>query len=351
MTDCHTYLVTGGAGFIGSHFVRTLRQKNPQATVIVYDALTYAADLRRLSGVDVQLVTGDICDKVGLEAVFSKYPITRVVHFAAETHVDRSSVDDAPFIRTNILGTHTLLQVAMSHWHTDAAGYSGKRFLHMSTDEVYGAVLPEATPRTEQHPLSPSNPYAATKAAADQLVLGAINRGRFPACIIRSSNVYGANQHPEKLIPKAMQCLQVHAPIPLYGDGAQKRCWLAVEDLCEALYTVLEAPTPAPDPECPPSIVPEGVTEAASIFNVKGDEVLSNRALLSMLHDAYTAVTGVAASEIAPIVLVPDRLYHDTFYNMSDHTFRHRFGWTPKKRLLDFFHAHFSEEAACRQDF
>lgn len=292
------YLITGGAGFIGSHFVRMLSEKR-DCFIVVYDKLTYAADLTRLVGVSYTLVEGDVLNANHFAETLRKYDITHIVHFAAETHVDRSLSDDMPFVQTNILGTASVLESASQVWRTSPDGFKDKRFVHISTDEVYGGSTEASEPSDEKAALSPSNPYAATKAAADQLVIAKMNGVGFPAIIIRSSNNFGGAQNPEKLIPKVLTCLASNLPIPVYGEGLQKRCWISAKTLCDIIDFLIEK------------------GEVGQIFNIKGMETYTNLELVKKIRRAFLEKYAIADPCYAEITFVEDRKGHDFFYNIE----------------------------------
>ncbi len=302
------FCVTGGAGFIGSHFVRWLdhlKKTDPLiGELVVYDKLTYAADLSRLKHVDYTLIEGDICSKGDFSKMLMDYSITHIIHFAAESHVDRSIHDELPFIITNILGTATIMDAASQFWLHTIDGYNGKLFVHISTDEVYGAVLESEPAATEETLLRPSNPYAATKAASDQLVIGKMNGDSFPALIVRSSNNFGMGQNTEKFIPKVLDCLIKGHPIPIYGKGLQKRCWLSAQTYSEILWDLIEA----------------NVTDA--IINVRGNETFTNLELVELMCQKYAQVQGCELSEVSQINYVKDRKNHDFFYHIDDSKLR-----------------------------
>jgi dTDP-glucose 4,6-dehydratase len=218
-------LVTGGCGFIGSHFVKRLVRAGDE--VVVLDKLTYSGNLANLDGVEHHFVQGDIADPVAVAGAGEG--CEAVVNFAAETHVDRSILSAGDFIRTDVLGTHVLLE-----WARQARA----RFVQISTDEVYGDVEPGVS-CSEDHPLRPSSPYAASKAGADLAVLAYVRTYGLEACITRGSNTYGPNQYPEKLIPLFVTNALDGEPLPLYGDGRQTRDWLHVDDHCAAIEQVL----------------------------------------------------------------------------------------------------------------
>ncbi|MBI4707922.1 MAG: dTDP-glucose 4,6-dehydratase [Candidatus Omnitrophica bacterium] len=223
-------LVTGGAGFIGSAFVRLAVKKG--ILPVIVDKLTYAGDLARLKEVECKykFYKVDICDKPRLEAVFAKEKPDAVIHFAAESHVDRSIKDASPFIEANIRGTQILLDTALKN--------KIKKFVHISTDEVYGDI--EKGKFSEESPLKPNSPYAASKAAADLLVKSYVRTFKFPALIIRASNNYGPWQYPEKFIPRAILTVLKNKKIPVYGKGLNVREWLYVEDCALGIWQVLK---------------------------------------------------------------------------------------------------------------
>jgi dTDP-glucose 4,6-dehydratase len=225
--------VTGGAGFIGSNFIRCALNSNRNYSVVNYDKLTYAGNLANLKTVEqdprYRLVKGDVCDASGVETAMRG--CEAVIHFAAESHVDRSIYEPTPVIETNVTGTFVLLQVARR--------IGIKRFVHVSTDEVYGD-LPPGTFADEKSPLRPSSPYAASKAAADLLVLSFVRTYGVPALITRSSNNYGPHQFPEKFLPLLITNALFGRPLPIYGDGTQQRDWLHVDDNCAGILAALE---------------------------------------------------------------------------------------------------------------
>ena len=261
-------LITGGAGFIGSNFVRLVLEKRPAWKVVNLDKLTYSGNLENLRDVEeieggrrYFFVEGDVCDTALVQALFSgahplfqrhkdlkptqslRCPIHAVVHFAAESHVDRSIRDASPFYRTNVEGTRVLLEGARRYWQIDerpASMRSPFRFVHVSTDEVYGSLELHQAPFTEENPLKPNSPYAASKAAADLMIQAYVHTYGLPAVITRCGNNYGPCQHPEKFIPLFITNAFEEKRLPLYGDGHQVRDWIYVGDHCSALMAVLE---------------------------------------------------------------------------------------------------------------
>lgn len=292
-------LVTGGAGFIGSNFVRALVAVGAHA-VTVLDKLTYAGNLENLDGLEIDFVRGDVAEPADVDGVLARGGFDAVAHFAAESHVDRSLTDPAPFLRTNVTGTQVLL---------DAARRAGvKRFLHISTDEVYGPMAPHAT-ADEHAPLRPTSPYSASKAAGDLLVFAARHTWRLPAVIARPSNNYGPRQHPEKAIPLFLTNAMEGKRLPVYGDGLQERDWLHVDDCVRALVALLEA---------------ERLDQA--IYNVSFG---SPRPNLEMVR----SVLRFAGRDESFIEHVADRPGHDRRYAPIPSLLRRELGWAPE---IDF---------------
>ena len=227
-------LCTGTAGFIGSNFLRILLNQTDKS-VVSLDALTYAANLDNICDITTKQHTffkGDICDIDTLRAIFKEHAIDTVFHFAAESHVDRSIMSSDPFVQTNIVGTQRLLDVSKEH--------EVKRFIHVSTDEVYGTLTNDEPPFTESHQIQPNSPYSASKAASDLLVRSYVETFGFPAIITRCSNNYGPYQFPEKLIPLMIHNAMNGKPLPVYGDGQNIRDWIHVTDHAEGILAVYE---------------------------------------------------------------------------------------------------------------
>jgi dTDP-glucose 4,6-dehydratase len=236
-------LITGGAGFIGQNLVHAWRAARPADWLVVVDAMTYAANIRSLepliTGRSIQFVKGDICDAALMRRLFDEHKFMRVAHLAAESHVDRSIADPEAFLQTNVLGTFTLLKAALDAWRA-AATLDSARFLHVSTDEVYGSLGWTDPAFTESSPYRPNSPYAASKASSDHLVRAFVATYGMPALITNCSNNYGPYQHPEKLIPLMIIHALEGKPLPVYGDGSNVRDWLHVSDHCDALINVIE---------------------------------------------------------------------------------------------------------------
>ncbi len=292
-------LVTGAAGFIGTNFVRRVLDVQPDWAIVAYDALAYAGNLANLDGLEAtgrfEFIHADICDADAVAAAFDPPPWA-VINFAAESHVDRSIVGAAEFVRTNVLGTQVLLDRARrADLH---------RFVQVSTDEVYGSLGPEGR-FTEHSPLAPNSPYSASKAAADLLVRAYHVTHGLPALVTRCSNNYGPYQFPEKVIPLFVTNLLEDQPVPLYGDGLNIRDWIHVQDHCDALLRVLE----------------EGVP--GEVYNIGADNELTNRALTyAILH-----TLGKDESLIRP---VKDRPAHDRRYAIDSGKLRRELGWRPR---------------------
>jgi len=238
-------LITGGAGFIGGNFVHYWVAQHPDDRVVVLDALTYAGNRSTLQGLiengEIEFVHGDINDSALVDELFATHSIDTVVHFAAESHVDRSIVDPDAFVHTNVLGTQALLASSRRAWQLDGAWRTGVRFHHVSTDEVYGSLGPDDPPFSETTPYAPSSPYAASKAGADHLVRAYVHTYGLPATISNCSNNYGPFHFPEKLIPLLIVNALLGKQLPVYGDGRQIRDWLFVGDHCVAIERILAA--------------------------------------------------------------------------------------------------------------
>jgi dTDP-glucose 4,6-dehydratase len=238
-------LVTGGAGFIGGNFVAYWLREHPDDSVVVLDALTYAGNMMTLAIASendrFSFVRGDIVDVQTVARAIGDHEIDTIVHFAAESHVDRSIVEPGTFVRTNVMGTQVLLDAARTAWRLSNGWRSNCRFHHVSTDEVYGSLGPGDPAFTEQTPYSPNSPYAASKAASDHLVRAYHHTYRLPVTISNCSNNYGPYQFPEKLIPLMIVNALQGVPLPIYGDGRQVRDWLFVEDHCAAIDCILQA--------------------------------------------------------------------------------------------------------------
>ncbi len=318
----HNVLVTGGAGFIGSNYVRYLLENEPDVRVVTLDALTYAGRLENLAELPFPeqhiFVHGNICDWELVTDLFHRYAIDTLVHFAAETHVDRSILGPASFIETNINGTFTLLEAARQAWLADKIHpLEEVRFHHISTDEVYGSLQPGDPPFNERTPYAPNSPYAATKAASDHLARAYHVTYGLPVTITNCSNNYGPCQFPEKLIPLMVLNARDGKPLPVYGDGMQVRDWLYVEDHCEAIQLVAKhgrvgEPYAIGGNNQPPNI--EIVKTICEIL----DELQPG-----VLHSPHSSL----------IKYVADRPGHDRRYAMDISKIQRELGWQPRQTL------------------
>lgn len=263
-------LITGGAGFIGVNFVRYWRAKNPNDTVVVYDALTYAGNKASLDGVDgVMLIEADICDDAAVDKAMTDHMIDTIVHFAAESHVDRSITGPDAFITTNVVGTHSLLKAAKKHW-LDAG--KPHRFHHVSTDEVYGTLDADDPGFSETTPYAPNSPYSASKAGSDHLVRAYHHTFGLETTISNCSNNYGPYQFPEKLMPLFLLNALNGRNLPIYGDGLNIRDWLYVEDHCYGIDLILQNGRPG------------------EVYNIGGGAELTNIAVIDHLCAAVDKV-------------------------------------------------------------
>ena len=305
-------LVTGGAGFIGSNFVLSTLELTGEP-IVTLDKLTYAAsemNLARLKGdTRHQLVRGDICDRELVRALLQKHRPRAIVHFAAESHVDRSIEGPAEFVQTNIVGTWSLLEEARTFARDPAF-----RFLHVSTDEVYGTLGAEDPAFTEETPYAPNSPYAASKAASDHLVRAYFHTYGLPVVTTNCSNNYGPHQFPEKLIPLMIRNALAGKPLPVYGDGRNVRDWLYVADHCDALRRVLEK------------------GRLGETYNIGGESERANNEVVALicrlLDQARPRKSGSYADLIA---FVKDRPGHDRRYAMNIEKIRRELGWQPRE--------------------
>jgi dTDP-glucose 4,6-dehydratase len=312
-----TILVTGGAGFIGSNFVLDWLAGGGEP-VVNLDKLTYAGNLANLASVAKdarhRFVRGDIGDRALLEKLLAEHRPRAVVHFAAESHVDRSIHGPGAFVQTNVIGTFELLEAARAYWQgLDAAAKAPFRFLHVSTDEVYGSLSEADAAFTETTAYAPNSPYSASKAGSDHLVRAYHHTYGFPSLTTNCSNNYGPLQFPEKLIPLTIANALEGRPLPVYGDGRQVRDWLYVSDHCEAIRQVLERGRPG------------------EVYNIGGNSERRNLEVVHALCDALQAVRPREGGYRALIQFVADRPGHDRRYAIDAAKIRGETGWTPRE--------------------
>jgi len=313
-------LVTGGAGFIGSNFIQFILEKEPQAQVTNLDALTYAGSLENLKQIPFPerytFIQGDICDQERVQNLLEAHQIDTIVHFAAETHVDRSILGPEQFIHTNIVGTFTLLEAAKNYWQSKG-GPKSFRFHHVSTDEVFGSLGPADPPWSETTRYAPNSPYAASKASSDHLVRSYGHTYGLPFTLTNCSNNYGPRQFPEKLIPLMILNAMGGLQLPIYGDGQQIRDWLYVEDHCEAIWTVLKDSQPG------------------ETYAIGGGNQPANMLIVNTLCDILDELC--PDSPYTPhrqlIHFVTDRPGHDRRYAMDITKIGHQLHWQPRHSL------------------
>lgn len=303
-----TILITGGAGFIGSNLVHLWHRNHPGDRIVVLDKLTYAADPKQIEGLDgVELVVGDIQNLELARHLIEKNQVTKVFHLAAESHVDRSITGPAAFIQTNVVGTFSMLEAARQAW----AGQRHCRFLHISTDEVYGS-LEDTGKFHEEMAYAPNSPYSASKASSDHLVRAYHHTYGLNTVTTNCSNNYGPRQHPEKLIPLAITRMAKGEEIPIYGDGLNVRDWLFVEDHCAALEIVMLS----------------GIS--GETYCVGGDNERTNLAVVDLLCDLVDQHLGRPEGTGRKLKkFVPDRLGHDRRYSINAAKIRHNLDWRP----------------------
>ncbi len=323
-----TYLVTGGAGFIGSNFIHYMFGKyGDEIRIINVDLLTYAGNLENLKEVEgrdnYSFLKVDICDKKAMEAIFTENDIDYVVHFAAETHVDRSIRNPEVFVQTNVLGTAVLLNCAKAAWELEDGSFrQGKKFLHVSTDEVYGSLEEDGGYFYETTPYAPHSPYSASKASSDMLVKSYVDTYQFPANITNCSNNYGPYQFPEKLIPLMINNALHGKPLPVYGDGKNVRDWLYVDDHAKAIDMVIAK------------------GRLGETYNVGGHNEKQNleiihiiiETLLEMLPEGDKRRTLVSKDLIT---YVEDRKGHDRRYAIAPDKIKAEIGWEPETMFKD----------------
>jgi dTDP-glucose 4,6-dehydratase len=315
-------LVTGGAGFIGSNFVRYVLRTQPAAFIVNLDLLTYAGSLENLKDLPdpdrYAFIKGDICDQAQVEDLLRQYALDAIVHFAAESHVDRSILGPRLFVQTNVHGTFSLLEAARKVWlDENKAGANAVRFHHISTDEVFGSLAPEAPAFEETTSYSPNSPYAASKASSDHLVRAWLHTYGLPMTLTNCSNNYGPNQFPEKLIPLMILNALEGKNLPIYGDGKQIRDWLYVEDHCEAIWQVLQS------------------GRTGESYNIGGGNQPTNLEIVDAICEILDELE--PASPYRPHATlkksVTDRPAHDRRYAMNINKMKNELGWTPAYAL------------------
>jgi dTDP-glucose 4,6-dehydratase len=307
-----TILITGGAGFIGSHLVRRWIKEHPEDVVVNLDALTYAGNLENLRDIEAapnyRFVKGDITNFGFLEQLFAEYAFDGVIHLAAESHVDRSIANPMAFILTNVVGTVNLLNAAKAAWQDD---YSGKRFYHVSTDEVYGSLGAEGL-FTEETAYDPRSPYSASKASSDHFVRAWYHTYGFPVVLSNCSNNYGPYQFPEKLLPLMINNIRHERPLPVYGDGLNIRDWLWVEDHAAAIDLIYHK------------------GKNGETYNIGGNNEWTNIDLVHALCDTMDELLGRPAGQSQQLItFVKDRPGHDQRYAIDASKIKRDLGWEP----------------------
>ncbi|MBQ9095080.1 MAG: dTDP-glucose 4,6-dehydratase [Akkermansia sp.] len=322
MKFCKNILITGGAGFIGSHVVRLFVNKYPEYRIVNLDALTYAGNLANLKDIEnapnYVFVKADICDFDKMCAVMKEYDIDGVIHLAAESHVDRSIKDPFTFARTNVMGTLSLLQAARQHWDGQ---WSGKRFYHISTDEVYGALELDAPEEpapygscffTESTPYTPHSPYSASKASSDHFVRAYHDTYGMPTLVTNCSNNYGPYQFPEKLIPLFINNIRHGKPLPIYGKGENVRDWLYVVDHARAIDTIFHN------------------GQVGDTYNIGGFNEWKNIDIVKVLIKTVDKLLGNPVGHSDHLITyVTDRAGHDLRYAIDSNKLKNELGWAP----------------------
>ena len=306
-------LITGGAGFIGSHVVRLFVNKYPDYRIVNLDKLTYAGNLANLRDIEnapnYTFVKADICDYDTIREVFCKYDIDGVIHLAAESHVDRSIKDPFIFARTNVMGTLSLLQAAKEQWN---GNWEGKRFYHISTDEVYGALQFDGTLFTEETRYDPHSPYSAAKASSDHFVRAYHDTYGLPTIVTNCSNNYGPYQFPEKLIPLSINNIRHVRPLPVYGKGENVRDWLYVEDHARAIDLIFHK------------------GRIAETYNIGGFNEWKNIDLIKVIVRTVDRLLGNPEGESEKLITyVTDRAGHDLRYAIDSRKLKNELGWEP----------------------
>ncbi|MBD2504504.1 dTDP-glucose 4,6-dehydratase [Anabaena azotica] len=313
-------LITGGAGFIGSNFVHHWYEKYPSDRIIVLDALTYAGNRQNLADIEgkanLRFVKGDICDRALIDQLLVEESISAIAHFAAESHVDRSIVAPDAFIQTNVVGTFTLLEAFRQHWEKQGKP-ENYRFLHVSTDEVYGSLNPDDPAFTETTPYAPNSPYSASKAGSDHLARAYHHTYGLPTLITNCSNNYGPYHFPEKLIPLICLNILLGKPLPVYGDGLNVRDWLHVWDHCRALDIVIHQGKPG------------------ETYNIGGNNEIKNIDLVRMICELMDELApNLPVSPASKLItFVQDRPGHDRRYAINATKIKTELGWEPQQTI------------------
>jgi dTDP-glucose 4,6-dehydratase len=315
-------LVTGSAGFIGSNFVRFLLKADREIKIISLDKLTYAGNKKNLENLSDDsrhlFVEGDICDRLLVDKLLCEHDIDTVVHFAAESHVDRSITGPADFIQTNICGTFVLLEAVCAYWlNQQKWNKNSCRFHHISTDEVYGELGSNDPSFTENSPYKPSSPYSASKAAADHLVRAYFRTYNLPVTISNCSNNYGSYQHAEKLIPTVIRSCLEKKLIPIYGNGSNIRDWLYVEDHCAAVWAILQK------------------GKVGETYNIGGDCEKNNLSLVKMICAIMDEKRPIDKKHDSLISFVKDRLGHDWRYAINAKKIKEQLLWRQNYSILE----------------
>ncbi len=309
-------IITGGAGFIGSHVVRLFVTKYPDYNIINLDALTYAGNLENLRDIEsapnYTFVRGDICDIDLMRKIIADYNVDSIIHLAAESHVDRSIRDPFTFARTNVMGTLSLLQAARERWESLPEGYEGKLFYHISTDEVYGSLELGGGFFTEDTKYDPHSPYSASKASSDHFVRAFCDTYKMPAIVTNCSNNYGPYQFPEKLIPLFINNIRLGKPLPVYGEGLNIRDWLYVEDHARAIDTIFH----------------QG--KSGDTYNIGGFNEWRNIDLIKVIISTVDRLLGnPEGHSLGLITYVTDRAGHDLRYAIDSNKLKNELGWEP----------------------
>lgn len=313
-------LVTGGAGFIGSHFVHYCLDKYPSLEIVNVDKLTYAGSLDNLADLSDpkrhHFVQADICDQARMTELMQQFEIDTIVHFAAESHVDRSITGPEAFLQTNIIGTYTLLEAARQFWLNEKSWNEQQcRFHHISTDEVFGTLSSSDPAFSETTPYAPNSPYSASKASSDHWVRAYQHTYGLPTTMTNCSNNYGPHQHPEKLIPTIIRCCLNQENIPVYGDGSNIRDWLYVDDHCEAIDRVIRE------------------AKTGETYNVGGNQEISNLVLVKMICREMDKLYPQHPLHENLIHFVTDRLGHDWRYAINAEKILQDLKWAPQTML------------------